>query len=87
MAAMSSLKHESPHALRPFTASTDICAKTASRRAGKTLPAGTAFAEIGDFHENGNWFYHTHMQVPLRKRDWNGAIYPWGIALNPIWPR
>ncbi len=30
---------------------------------GKTLCAGEAFAEIGDFHENGNWFHHTHLQV------------------------
>ena len=30
---------------------------------GQTLAAGEAFAEIGDFHENGNWFYHTHIQV------------------------
>ena len=35
--------------------------------AGKTIPAGVAFAEIGDFHENGNWFYHTHIQVITRK--------------------
>lgn len=30
---------------------------------GTRLAAGEAFAEIGDFHENGNWFYHTHIQV------------------------
>jgi hypothetical protein len=30
---------------------------------GQTFAAGEAFAEIGDFHENGNWFYHTHIQV------------------------
>jgi murein DD-endopeptidase MepM/ murein hydrolase activator NlpD len=30
---------------------------------GKEYPAGAVFAEIGDFHENGNWFYHTHIQV------------------------
>jgi hypothetical protein len=31
--------------------------------AGEKIAAGGAFAEIGDFHENGNWFYHTHIQV------------------------
>lgn len=31
--------------------------------AGQFLAAGAAFAEIGDFHENGNWFHHTHIQV------------------------
>jgi murein DD-endopeptidase MepM/ murein hydrolase activator NlpD len=30
---------------------------------GKHLAAGERFATIGDFHENGNWFYHTHIQV------------------------
>jgi len=30
---------------------------------GTILSPGEAFAEIGDFHENGNWFYHTHLQV------------------------
>ncbi len=27
------------------------------------LNPGEPFAEIGDFHENGGWFYHTHIQV------------------------
>jgi len=31
--------------------------------AGLRLSAGDEFARIGDFHENGNWFHHTHMQV------------------------
>ena len=31
------------------------------------VKAGEAFACIGDFHENGNWFYHTHLQVITRK--------------------
>ena len=34
---------------------------------GKTVAAGEAFAEIGDFHENGNWFHHTHLQVITEK--------------------
>lgn len=34
---------------------------------GQFYPAGDAFAEIGDFHENGNWFYHTHIQVITAK--------------------
>lgn len=40
----------------------------------KTLPAvntaftaGQPFASIGDFHENGNWFYHTHFQIITQK--------------------
>ena len=30
---------------------------------GKNLKVGEQFASIGDFHENGNWFFHTHFQV------------------------
>ena len=34
---------------------------------GTKLNAGDEFARIGDFHENGNWFYHTHLQVITQK--------------------
>ena len=34
---------------------------------GQSFAAGAAFAEIGDFHENGNWFHHTHIQVITQK--------------------
>lgn len=34
---------------------------------GTGLKPGEPFAFIGDFHENGNWFYHTHMQVITQK--------------------
>lgn len=30
---------------------------------GAKLNPGDVFAEIGDFHENGGWFHHTHIQV------------------------
>jgi len=30
---------------------------------GTKLKKGDAFAKIGDFHENGNWFHHVHFQV------------------------
>jgi murein DD-endopeptidase MepM/ murein hydrolase activator NlpD len=34
---------------------------------GDRFAAGEIFAFIGDFHENGNWFYHTHQQVITQK--------------------
>ena len=34
---------------------------------GTRFAAGETFAWIGDFHENGNWFYHTHLQVITQK--------------------
>jgi hypothetical protein len=34
---------------------------------GDRFAAGDVFAYIGDFHENGNWFYHTHLQVITQK--------------------
>jgi hypothetical protein len=35
--------------------------------AGRVFTAGEPFARIGDFHENGNWFHHTHLQVITRQ--------------------
>jgi hypothetical protein len=31
------------------------------------VKAGESFAYIGNFHENGNWFYHTHLQAITQK--------------------
>lgn len=31
------------------------------------LDAGEVFALIGDYPENGNWFFHTHLQIITRK--------------------
>ena len=56
------LKHESP-AYETFYSFYGHLCKDRLPEAGKTFPAGTAFARIGDFHENGNWFHHTHIQV------------------------
>lgn len=41
--------------------------KTRLPAVGQTVAAGEPFAEIGDFHENGNWFYHTHIQLITQK--------------------
>jgi hypothetical protein len=34
---------------------------------GEALKAGEAFARVGDFNENGNWFHHTHLQILTEK--------------------
>lgn len=34
---------------------------------GTILHAGDRFAETGDFEENGEWFYHTHIQILTQK--------------------
>jgi murein DD-endopeptidase MepM/ murein hydrolase activator NlpD len=60
------LKHENPSFETFYSFYGHLC-KYRLPAAGKTFPAGTAFAEIGDFHENGNWFHHTHIQVITRK--------------------
>jgi murein DD-endopeptidase MepM/ murein hydrolase activator NlpD len=60
------LKHESPFFETFYSFYGHLCKKRLPA-VGKTFPAGEAFAEIGDFHENGNWFYHTHIQVITRK--------------------
>ena len=60
------LKHESSYFETFYSFYGHLC-KDRLPSAGETFPAGTAFAEIGDFHENGNWFFHTHIQVITRK--------------------
>ena len=60
------LKHESPSFETFYSFYGHLC-KDRLPAAGKKFPAGIAFAEIGDFHENGNWFHHTHIQVITRK--------------------
>ncbi len=30
---------------------------------GTELAAGEVFAHTGDFEDNGNWYYHTHLQI------------------------
>ncbi|MDY6792248.1 MAG: peptidoglycan DD-metalloendopeptidase family protein [Thermodesulfobacteriota bacterium] len=56
------LKHKSPYFETFYSFYGHLC-KDRLPPAGKTFPAGVAFAEIGDFHQNGNWFHHTHIQV------------------------
>ncbi len=34
---------------------------------GQIVAKGEVFAAIGDFHENGDWFPHVHMQVLTKK--------------------
>ncbi len=34
---------------------------------GQPFAAGEMFARIGDFHDNGNWFHHTHLQIITEK--------------------
>jgi len=60
------LKHAGPHFETFYSFYGHLC-KDRLPEVGKEYHAGAAFAEIGDFHENGNWFYHTHIQVITQK--------------------
>ena len=42
---------------------------------GAHLGAGDSFARIGDFHENGNWYHHTHLQVITKKGLTEGFLH------------
>jgi murein DD-endopeptidase MepM/ murein hydrolase activator NlpD len=42
---------------------------------GSKLRTGDVFAYIGDFHENGNWLHHTHLQVLTQRGFDEGWIY------------
>jgi len=56
------LKHASAHFETFYSFYGHLC-RSKLPDIGTSLAAGQAFAAIGDFHENGNWFYHTHLQV------------------------
>jgi hypothetical protein len=54
---------------------------------GTRLSAGERFAELGDYHENGNWFYHTHLQVLTEKgyrQGWVNKGYCAGSDLTTL---
>lgn len=34
---------------------------------GNVIKAGEVFAELGNMNQNGNWYYHTHLQVLTQK--------------------
>ncbi|WP_163336414.1 peptidoglycan DD-metalloendopeptidase family protein [Desulfopila sp. IMCC35008] len=56
------LRHESPH-FKTFFSFYGHLRRDSLPEQGAFIAGGLPFAEIGDFHENGNWFYHTHLQV------------------------
>ncbi|MDA3903185.1 MAG: peptidoglycan DD-metalloendopeptidase family protein [Desulfuromusa sp.] len=56
------LQHESPE-FETFYSLYGHLGRESLPAPGATYRAGKAFARIGDFHENGNWFYHTHLQI------------------------
>ena len=56
------LRHGSPKFTTFYSFYGHLCGATLPE-VGKEFSAGDVFAEIGDFHENGNWFHHTHIQV------------------------
>jgi len=60
------LEHRSPYFETFYSFYGHLC-RDRLPPAGTRVAAGAAFAEIGDFHENGNWFHHTHIQVITRK--------------------
>ena len=60
------LKHKSPYFDTFYSFYGHLC-RDRLPAVGEIFEAGGVFAEIGDFHENGNWFHHTHIQVITRK--------------------
>ena len=60
------LQHDSPWFETFYSFYGHLC-KDRLPAAGQKFSAGMAFATIGDFHENGNWFHHTHIQVITRR--------------------
>lgn len=60
------LMHESPY-FDTFYSFYGHLASEGLAEKGQTIKSKDSFAKIGDFNENGNWFYHTHLQVITQK--------------------
>lgn len=60
------LRHDSPH-FKTFYSFFGHLKRDRLPEQGTEIAGGVSFAEIGDFYENGNWFYHTHLQVITAK--------------------
>jgi hypothetical protein len=60
------LRHDSPN-FETFYSFYGHLRRSSLPEMDSTFAAGEPFAEIGDFHENGNWFYHTHLQIITAK--------------------
>jgi murein DD-endopeptidase MepM/ murein hydrolase activator NlpD len=60
------LVHESPY-FETFYSLYGHLNREKLPKPGEKFKAGEVFALIGDVHENGNWFYHTHLQVITQK--------------------
>ena len=60
------LMHQSPY-FETFYSIYGHLNKEELPASGTKFKAGEVFAHIGDFHENGNWFYHTHLQILTQK--------------------
>lgn len=67
------LEHADPRFDTFYTFYGHLC-KNSLPGSGQAVAAGDPFAAIGDFHENGNWFHHTHFQIITRRGYENGYL-------------
>lgn len=67
------LRHSSPY-FTTFYSFYGHLRRSSLPKTGSSFIAGEPFAEVGDFHENGNWFYHTHLQIITEKGLKHGYI-------------
>jgi len=67
------LRHERPD-IRTFYSLYGHLKKDSLPVEGTVVPGGRPFAEIGNFHENGNWFFHTHLQIITEQGKAEGYI-------------
>ena len=77
------LKHHSPH-FKTFYSFYGHLRRDSLPERGRVITGGQQFAEIGDFHENGNWFYHTHLQIITAEGMEKGYIHKGYCSENDL---
>ena len=48
------------------------------------IQSGESFGRVGDFHQNGNWYHHTHLQIITKRGLREGYLHKGYCSKNDI---
>jgi len=79
------LRHEGPGGRPFFTLWGHLaCTLPGLVRAGEAVAPGRHVADIGDWHENGGWAPHLHVQIITSLLEQRGNFF--GVGHDSLWP-